>query len=567
MFKSLANLVFTPSKKPVRKAAKPKSMRLAIDMLEQREMMAANLTVNLVGSELQIIGSETADTVTVRLQNGQYVVESNSLAARSFASANVTNIYFAGCGGNDTFTNNTALSSKAYGGDGLDVLTGGSGDDRLYGESGNDTLYGEAGKDMLAGGDGDDTLEGGEGNDSLGGGADNDRLYGENGNDRLRGGAGNDRLRGGGNNDVLSGDEGRDTLLGDSGHDDLRGGEGEDHLNGGSGRDKLRGNDGDDVLISLDNENHDNVGGGEGRDTYWVDRTSWGGGSDAILNVSSRDKAHYVESFTNGADRTLNQDNIADPNVFTSGHSYKAFESNPLFSAAGPSMTDVNQEALGDCWLLAGLGAIANDNPRAIKQNVVDFDDGTYGVHLGDKFYRVDNDLPVTSSTSTTPAYAQLGAENSMWVAVVEKAFAHHDSFANGAWGVGYDALHGGFTIDVNRAFGSTSAGSKVMGVLGYWDATGMANDIYSRWANNEAVTVGTDSASTGTPLVGGHAYTVQSVTRNASGVVTFITLYNPWGHDTNPGVSTDANPSDGLVTVTPAQLFRAGGEVTWGTV
>ena len=547
MFKSLANLVFTPSKKPVRKAAKPKSMRLAFDMLEQREMMAANLTVNLVGSELQIIGSETADTVTVRLQNGQYVVESNSLAARSFASANVTNIYFAGCGGNDTFTNNTALSSKAYGGDGLDVLTGGSGDDRLYGESGNDALRGGAGNDMLAGDDGDDTLEGGEGNDSLGGGADNDRLYGENGNDSLRGGAGNDRLRGGGNNDLLMG------------------GEGEDHLNGGSGRDKLRGNGGDDVLISLDNENHDNVGGGEGRDTYWVDRTSWGGGSDKILNVSSRDKAHYVESFTNGADRTLNQDNIADPNVFTSGHRYKAFESNPLFSAAGPSMTDAVQGELGDCWLIAGLGAIANDNPMAIKQNVVDFDDGTYGVHLGGKFYRVDNDLPVLSSTSTTPAYAQLGAENSMWVAVVEKAFVHHESFLNGAWGVAYDAINAGSSIAVHQAFGSTSAGSHGIGLYG--SATAMANDIYSRWKNKEAVTVGFDSAPAGTGLVSWHVYTVQSVTRNANGVVTSITLRNPWGIDNNSGVSTDANPFDGLVTVTPAQLFQAWGYVTWGKV
>ncbi len=521
MFKSLANLVFTPSKKPVRKAAKPKSMRLAIDMLEQREMMAANLTVNLVGSELQIIGSETADTVTVRLQNGQYVVESNSLAARSFASASVTNIYFAGYGGNDTFTNNTELRSLAYGGDGRDVLTGGSGDDRLLGQDGKDTLYGGAGKDTLWGG------------------YKNDTLYGQDGND---------------------------TLLGNSGHDYLYGGIGNDHLNGGRNVDTLRGEDGDDVLISLDNKNHDNVGGGEGRDTYWVDRTPGGGGSDKILNVSSIDKAHYVESFTNTADRTLDNDNIADPNVFTNGHSYRAFESNPLFSAAGPSMTDADQGALGDCWLIAGLGAIANDNPMAIKHNVVDFDDGTYGVHLGDKFYRVDNDLPVTSSTPTTLAYAQLGAENSMWVAVVEKAFAHHESFANGAWGVGYDALNAGSAIAVNQAFGSTSAGSHGIGLYG--SATAMANDIFSRWSNNEAVTVGFDIAPAGTALVGFHVYTVQSVTRNASGVVTSITLHNPWGTDSKlADAPRDSNPGDGLVTVTPEKLFQAWGYVTWGTV
>ena len=68
-----------------------------------------------------------------------------------------------------------------------------------------------------------------------------------------------------------------------------------------------------------------------------------------------------------------------------------------------------------------------NDNPHAIRQHVADFGDGTYGVHLGNNFYRVDNDLPVASASATSPAYAGLGREGSMWAAVIEKAYA--DSF------------------------------------------------------------------------------------------------------------------------------------------
>ena len=246
----------------------------------------------------------------------------------------------------------------------------------------------------------------------------------------------------------------------------------------------------------------------------------------------------------------MNQDNIADPNVFTNGHSYRAFESNPLFSAAGPSMTDAVQGELGDCWLLAGLGAIANDNPMAIKQNVVDFDDGTYGVHLGDKFYRVDNELPFINSTD--PLYAKLGEENSMWVAVVEKAFAIHDSFLNGAASSSYDSLEGGNAIDVHQAFGSTNAASKGFGL--YFSATAMANDIFSHWNNKEAVTITFDTPFF--PGVFDAVSTVQSVTRNASGVVTSITLRD------------FTNPYDnGLVAVTPAQLRSSLGYVTWGTV
>lgn len=47
-------------------------------------------------------------------------------------------------------------------------------------------------------------------------------------------------------------------------------------------------------------------------------------------------------------------------------------------------------------------------------------------MRIGDSFYRIDDDLPVTADNSPTPAYAQLGAENSLWVALLEKAHAVH---------------------------------------------------------------------------------------------------------------------------------------------
>lgn len=57
-------------------------------------------------------------------------------------------------------------------------------------------------------------------------------------------------------------------------------------------------------------------------------------------------------------------------------------------------------------YLMAGQGAVARDSPNALRQNTVDLDDGTYGVRLGNSFYRVDNDLPVSSSSSRAPVYA-----------------------------------------------------------------------------------------------------------------------------------------------------------------
>lgn len=72
------------------------------------------------------------------------------------------------------------------------------------------------------------------------------------------------------------------------------------------------------------------------------------------------------------------------------------------------------------------------------------------------------------------------------------------------------------------------------------------------------------------------HAYTLWQVNRNAAGQVTTIVIRNPWGVDggtTNGGRAVayqDANPNDGLITLTPAQLmvttpgFRNNGCYLW---
>lgn len=413
-------------------------------------------------------------------------------------------------------------------------------------------------------------LQGGSGNDRFvdyisnlrvmmygNGGA--DYLEGYNAADYFDGGAGDDTIKGYGGDDIIFGGLGNDTLLGMDGNDQLMGGDNDDHLNGGAGADKLWGDYGNDVLISIDGGTGDYVEGGAGKDSLWVDQV--GSSKDSVYGATSDDKVQNVASFANGADRTLNGDRITDPTLEKSGQSYKRFSGNPLFSTSGPEMDDVDQGTLGDCWLLAGLGAIAMDSPQALKHNIVDFDDGTYGVRLGDKFYRVDDDLPVASSTSTRPANADLGNQNSMWVAVVEKAFAHYRTGANS-----YASLNGGWSIEVNRAFGSTSAGSK--SIQSYTSATALANDLFAKWNTYQSVTIGftglKKATSTVPNLITGHMYTVARFNRDSAGNVTSIVLRNPWGVD---GAGSDSNVNDGYVTVTASQLMLLVGEVNWGRV
>jgi hypothetical protein len=505
---TLSNTVrkLSRGRKSRRKPATPPGRRQRsrqFEGLEKREMFSvSNLWFN---GNMLVVKADNASTSVAVSQVGSNIRVSEVGTTRTwdYLSSIVGSVEFQGGWGNDRFVNNVMY---------LPV--------RGFGGAGNDYLEGYHGADTFVGGDGDDTILGYGGNDGM---------WGGNGNDVILGGAGNDQL------------------LGEAGND---------RLNGQAGNDQHWAGDGNDVVVSIDSAFGDYVEGGAGADIVWIDR--YGASRDNSAGNTVGDMVQEVAYFTNGADRTLDGDRIADP---TDSGSVARFDnvnnSNPLFSSSGPRMDDIKQGSVNDCYVLAGLGAIARDNPHALRQNVVDFDDGTYGVRLGNNFYRVDNDLPVHAGTRT-PMNAQLGAQNSMWVAVVEKAFAHYRTGANT-----YASLNFGWSEEVNRAFRSLSVGWKE--IRSYTSAAALANDVAARAGSYQAVTIGfVGSLVGGVPLVPNHMYTVASVTRNSAGVVTAITLRNPWATD---GANTGDGRNDGYVTLTPAQIFAQGGRVNWGRV
>lgn len=541
MFSTMRSLVQSATKKRSRPAPRRTANKVrSVESLEKREMMAVS-ALWFSGSTLVVRTDNASTSVNVQSSGSNVMIRDlTTNRSWSYAASSVAQVEFQGGAGHDRFVN--YIYSMPV---------------RAFGNGGNDYLEGYNGNDTFVGGDGDDTLVGYGGNDNMWGGNGNDTIRGMAGNDQLIGDAGNDHLDGGDGNDKIWGGYGNDMLLGGNGDDQLIGNDGNDHLNGGAGADKMWGGNGNDVIIAIDGGTTDWIQGDAGRDIIWRDQNWWY--TDQVSAAESIDKIQNVSGFANGADRTLNGDNIVDPTV-KSGQTYRRFSNNPLFSTSGPRPNDIRQGSLGDCYALAGLGAIALDNPHAIRQNVVDFNDGTYGVRLGNSFYRVDADLPVNTG-GTTPAYASLGAQNSMWVAVVEKAFAHYRTGANS-----YASIEGGWAVEMNRAFGSTSAGEKTIST--YSSATALANDMYNRWLNYQAVTIGflgVRPGYTGTaPLIMSHMYTVMSFVRNSAGTITGIVLRNPWGFD---GAGSDSNTSDGLVTVTPAQLYAYVGRVNWGRV
>ena len=428
-----------------------------------------------------------------------------------------------GGAGNDTLYGQSG-DDQIEGEDGNDKLYGNSGEDVLYGDDGNDYLSGSDGEDKLYGGDGADTVYGSDGNDELSGGSGQDRLYGGDNDDVIEGGSGSDRIYGQSGADDLEGNSGNDTIYGSSGNDTIHtgsgtdfayGGSGEDRMFADSGKDNLQGGNDKDTLISLDNASGDTMTGGGGNDVFWGDS------GDSVTDANSHENSyakHLIGSFDNGADRTLDGDTVNPGGaLFAKDDVFSDFGSLPLFSEDGPQRTDIDQGAVGNCWLMAGIGTIADENPERIRDSIVDFGDGTYGVNLGNEYFRVDGQLAVDEDGN--PKYAGLGDNNSLWSAVVEKAWSEyrHD------WSWGLDA---GWTTSVWEAFDGTDTDKESFGWFS--DGDDVLSHIDDALDDGKVATILTDwyGSLESDQLVNCHYYMVDSVNMSDR----TVNLVNPHG-------------------------------------
>ena len=147
--------------------------------------------------------------------------------------------------------------------------------------------------------------------------------------------------------------------------------------------------------------------------------------------------------------------------------------------------------------------------------------DGTYLAQLNRNgqtlFVHVDGQLPTFSNGQL--AYADFGAQGSLWVAIVEKAYAEISSAGN------YSSIDGGWMTQAFSALGLSSheVDSAASG-------TALLQLIQGQLEAGKAVTFAVGTPMAGTNLISGHAYTVDAVVTDGHGNVTGLTLRNPWG-------------------------------------
>ena len=327
-------------------------------------------------------------------------------------------------------------------------------------------------------------------------------------------------------------------LHGGAGNDTLTGAAGIDQLFAGGGNNVVTAGNGNDTIVTI-GSNADTINGGAGLDSFWIDNST----AEKINNLTAAETlagaVHKVASFlsvqtANGAvaiGKNLGTTNgmttlLAEPTTTESDITYSnTFSNQPLFGDAGPSVDDINQGYVGDCYFLSTLASVAKTDPNLIRQSVVSLGDGTFAVQFHENgqsvFVRVDSTLPVWSWGAL--AYEGEGAQGSVWAAIMEKAFAVYRDASQGQV-ASYNNIDSGWMDEVYSDLGKNATD--------IWSAANgnaLLQTLGAALSQGKSVTFAVDNAPANSGLVSDHAYTVIAVGTDANGNPT-LTLRNPWG-------------------------------------
>jgi hypothetical protein len=202
---------------------------------------------------------------------------------------------------------------------------------------------------------------------------------------------------------------------------------------------------------------------------------------------------------------------------------------------------DVDQNALGDCFFLAAVAAVARSKPEALRKLIKKNSDGSYDVtlYVHDKWFSVNREPKVIKNVRPTfptgpdgsPVYAGI-ADKELWVMILEKAYAIHLG--------GYDDLdEGGDPEDAIEVLGGIDAESFSLSSMSEKE---ILEKIKAAKKDNLPIVASSKTFDKGDKktialagklnVVGNHAYSVIGVTGNN------VDLDNPWGQGAHLDIS-----------------------------
>ena len=234
----------------------------------------------------------------------------------------------------------------------------------------------------------------------------------------------------------------------------------------------------------------------------------------------------------------------------------------------GPTLDDIKQGDLGDCYLIAALGALAYMSPEYIHRAIKKNPDGTYSVTFYERaeqggYTAIDPPIVVTpdfpmsddlDENGNPKPFATSTDEDEVWVSLIEKAYVKWKT--GGTKRENYEAIEGGwpgevmesltgresYSIKKLHALSTDKLGEEIRWALGRGKPVtvgikpttkqrldagldeldkSLLNIIPDKWrfVDDTADVLHGGSAD----LVGNHGYVVKSIEGDQ------VTLYNPW--------------------------------------
>jgi Ca2+-binding RTX toxin-like protein len=387
--------------------------------------------------------------------------------------------------------------------------------------------------------------------------------------------------------DVIHADDHGDVIHGNGGSDRITGGLGGDHLyadsgdcslySGGGAPSFLYGGMGASLLCTVGGSGQDTVTSGSGQYSPWGGDSLWVGTTDTLHYNSILDTRHHVHKVDKYYSCSINGVSLGAPGLSRNGPylaspdapgtTPASFGKDPLFAVAGPSKDDVVQGNVGDCYLMSFLAGMAKADPGRVRQYVADLGDGTYAVNFQDAnqqnwFVRVNAQLPTTDGTNL--AFARLGTGSSIWVPIIENAWAFFRTGAGTYASIAYSPV--GEDTELGTAF-AVSHQLTVHNILTPYaiDAASYLNTIRDAWLAGKVVEItgpydnGANPWTDQSATIGSdfhnraHAYMVDQVTLDGNGNVVSITVRDPY--------ATSGN-GKGYVTLSAATVAYCSNEI-----
>lgn len=254
---------------------------------------------------------------------------------------------------------------------------------------------------------------------------------------------------------------------------------------------------------------------------------TWTGGATAttklgnlVLGTTAGQFAELIGKWFLGTDL---------PSWSTSSATTWSVRGGALFGLTGPQSAEVRQGGIGDCYLIAAILDVAQDQPGLIESLFTDNGNGTLGVRMYDYagkpvYFTIDGEFPNGGRTAGT-------TDATTWVSLLEKAFVAwralegsapftYDGIAGG-WDEGLVALTGKATTDYISGW---TASQKE------WDTT-VKQAVIAALNANEEVLFGSfidnkDAVNGKTDMVSDHEFAVIGYDTKTGDFI----MRNPWG-------------------------------------